>query len=213
MKARRRLGAFILDLFIVVMVAVTLSNLSYLNPYKDKYNECQEELNNVMIDYYGVVTDTSNRNSLNASISFLNDNMFPILIESEKYNVFNLLWYIVIFFLYNCLFAFFNNGQTLGKKFFNLKVVNKGETRVSFGRLMLRNLFIGSSLYYGINLLVIIRIFTSFIMNKYIFFVLFYGIEVLSFILEISLLITLFTSKGTRLTNDIIARTEVIDVK
>lgn len=213
MKARRRLGAFIIDLFIVVMVATTLANLSYLNPYKDKYNECQNELNNVMIDYQGVISDVSSKDSFKTALNYVNDKMVPLLMVLEKYNVFNLIWYVLIFFLYNVLFAYFNNGQTLGKKIFKLKVVNKGENSVSFSRMLIRGLFNGSSLYFGVVIVAIIRIFTSLIMNKYVFLVLFYGIEGLSYILEISLLITLFTSKGTRLTNDIIAKTEVIEVK
>lgn len=213
MKARRRLGAFIIDLFIVVMLATTLANLSYLNPYKDQYNECQNELNNVMIDYQGVISDVSSKDSFKTALNYVNDKMVPLLMVLEKYNVFNLIWYVLIFFLYNVLFAYFNNGQTLGKKIFKLKVVNKGENNVSFSRMLIRGLFNGSSLYFGVVIVVIIRIFTSLIMNKYVFLVLFYGVEGLSYILEISLLITLFTSKGTRLTNDIIAKTEVIEVK
>lgn len=213
MKARRRLGAFIIDLFIVVMLATTLANLSYLNPYKDQYNECQNELNNVMIDYQGVISDVSSKDSFKTALNYVNDKMVPLLMVLEKYNVFNLIWYVLIFFLYNVLFAYFNNGQTLGKKIFKLKVVNKGENNVSFSRMLIRGLFNGSSLYFGVVIVAIIRIFTSLIMNKYVFLVLFYGVEVLSYILEVSLLITLFTSKGTRLTNDIIAKTEVIEVK
>ena len=39
MKIKKRIGAFLLDMFIVILISVTLSNLSYLNPYKDKYTE------------------------------------------------------------------------------------------------------------------------------------------------------------------------------
>lgn len=211
--ARRRLGAFLIDLFIVVMLATALANLSYLNPYKDQYNECQNQLNDLMIEYQGVIMGTSSKDSLKSAVSFVNDKMFPVLMVTEKYNVFNLLWYILIFFLYNVLFAYFNNGATLGKKLFKLRVVNKDCDKVTFSRLAFRSLFNGTSLFYGVNIVVIIRIFTSLIMNKYVFLCLFYGVEVLSYLLEISLLITLFTSKGRRITSDILAKTEVIEVK
>lgn len=50
-------------------------------------------------------------------------------------------------------------------------------------------------------------------MNEGLFLVIFYGIIMTSLLFEISLLVTLFTSKGSRLTSDMIARTEVIEVK
>lgn len=213
MKARKRLGAFLLDLFIVVMLSTTLSNLSYLNPYKDKYNECQNRISDLMIEYEGMIKDISSEYAFTTAVNFVNDKMLPELIVIEKYDVFNVLWYVIIFILYNVIFAYFNNGQTIGKKLFKLRVVNKGEDKVSFIRMFIRSLFTGSSLFYGVTLVAIIRIFTSFIINKYIFLVLLYGLGSLSLILEISLLITLFTSKGSTLISDKIARTEVIDVK
>lgn len=213
MKTKKRLAAFIIDFFIVVFISSTLSGLSYLNPYISDYNKCQLELNDLMIEYQSIVMKTESKDSFVSAINFVNDKMVPKLVVAEKYNVFNLLWYVLIFLLYNVLFAYFNNGQTLGKKLFKLRVVNKGEDKVTFGRLLLKNSFNGSSLYYGIILVAIVRILTACVMNEGLFLVIFYGIIMTSLLFEISLLVTLFTSKGSRLTSDMIARTEVIEVK
>ena len=75
----------------------------------------------------------------------------------------------------------------------------------------MRSLFNGSTFFFGINLVVIIRILLSILSNKLLFLILFYGVESLSLLLEISLLVTLFVSKGSRITSDYIAKTQVID--
>ena len=81
----------------------------------------------------------------------------------EKYNVFNSLWYLIIFMLYNVLFAYFNDGQTLGKKIFKLRVVKKEGEKASIENFLVRSLFNGSTFFFGINLVVIIRIVFSLI--------------------------------------------------
>ncbi len=213
MNTKKRFFAFLLDMFLVLILATSLSNLDYLNPYKDKYENAIKKYNDAMSEYGEVLLTTNSKNSLKDTLNFLKDKMIPPMMEVSKYNLFNSLWYLIIFFLYNVLFAYYNGGQTLGKKVFKIKVVDKGEDKVSFKNLTLRSLFNGSSLFFGVNIIVIIRILISLIPNEFAFMFLIYLVEIISVIYEVIVLISLFTSKGARLTNDIIAKTEVIEVK
>lgn len=212
-NTKKRLGAFILDMFLVLILAVSLSNLDYLNPYKGMYEDALTKYEEAMGDYGEVLLTTTHKNSLKDTLEFLHEKIIPTMMEVSKYNVFNSLWYLIIFFLYNVLFAYYNDGQTLGKKIFKIKVVNMGEDKVSFQRLTLRSLFNGSSIFFGVNIIVILRILISFITNEYAFMILIYLIEAISIIYEVCMLVTLFKNKGARLTNDILAKTEVIEVK
>lgn len=213
MNTKKRFFAFLLDMFLVLILATSLSNLDYLNPYKDKYENAIKKYNDAMSEYGEVLLTTNSKNSLKDTLNFLKDKMIPPMMEVSKYNLFNSLWYLIIFFLYNVLFAYYNGGQTLGKKVFKIKVVDKGEDKVSFKNLTLRSLFNGSSLFFGVNIIVIIRILISLIPNEFAFMFLIYLAEIISVIYEVIVLISLFTSKGATLTNDIIAKTEVIEVK
>lgn len=211
MKIKKRIGAFLLDMFIVMLISVTLSNLSYLNPYKDKYTEASSTYIDLLDEYDELIKNTNPKEYINEVFNFANKKLVPQLMIIEKYNVFNSLWYIIIFILYNVLFAYFNDGQTLGKKIFKLRVVKKDGEKASIGNFLVRSLFNGSTFFFGINLVVIIRILLSILSNKLLFLILFYGVESLSLLLEISLLVTLFVSKGSRITSDYIAKTKVID--
>lgn len=211
MKIKKRIGAFLLDMFIVMLISVTLSNLSYLNPYKDKYTEASSTYIDLLDEYDELIKNTNPKEYVNEVFNFANKKLVPQLMIIEKYNVFNSLWYLIIFMLYNVLFAYFNDGQTLGKKIFKLRVVKKDGEKASIGNFLVRSLFNGSTFFFGINLVVIIRILLSILSNKLLFLILFYGVESLSLLLEISLLVTLFVSKGSRITSDYIAKTKVID--
>lgn len=211
MKIKKRIGAFLLDMFIVMLISVTLANLSYLNPYKDKYTEASSNYIDLLDEYDELIKNTNPKEYVNEVFNFANKKLVPQLMIIEKYNVFNSLWYLIIFMLYNVLFAYFNDGQTLGKKIFKLRVVKKDGEKASIGNFLVRSLFNGSTFFFGINLVVIIRILLSILSNKLLFLILFYGVESLSLLLEISLLVTLFVSKGSRITSDYIAKTKVID--
>lgn len=211
MKIKKRIGAFLLDMFIVMLISVTLANLSYLNPYKDKYTEASSTYIDLLDEYDELIKNTNPKEYINEVFNFANKKLVPQLMIIEKYNVFNSLWYLIIFMLYNVLFAYFNDGQTLGKKIFKLRVVKKDGEKASIGNFLVRSLFNGSTFFFGINLVVIIRILLSILSNKLLFLILFYGVESLSLLLEISLLVTLFVSKGSRITSDYIAKTKVID--
>lgn len=210
---RRRLSAFFLDMLLVIIISVSLSNLSYLNPYKYKYENTVEEYNQVYDEFASSLLSGSSNAFLSTSEvnEYMEENIAPLIQKAEKYNIFYLLWYLGIYLLYFVLFAYFNNGQTLGKKLFKIKVVDKQDKSVSLIKLILRSIFNGSSLYLGLNITIILRILLTLVTNTQNYYSLYMVIRSLSFIFEASMIIIFLIKKGKISTNDLIAGTKVVE--
>lgn len=215
MMLRKRVGAFIIDMLLVCLVAVALGDLSYLNPYKEKYKKASSQYEEVYYEYIAALSkdEGSGFTSVKDLTEYTENAVMPALRKVEKSYIFYALWYLIPYFLYFGVFTYFNNGQTLGKKLFKIKVVNKGSNELSFNRVIRRCLFNGTSLYYGINIIIILRMISTFINDIRVFNYIYYGLEFISIIIELSLVITLFVSKGKKLTNDIFAQTEIVEAK
>lgn len=213
MQIKKRIGAFLLDMLLILFLSVAVSNLSYLNPYKYNYNEAYEEYSTVYQEYISSITSSSSSITTEYTNEYLIDNIIPVLMKVNKYNSFLYIWYLVFYFLYFIIFAYFNNGQTLGKKLFNLKVVNKENNKLSFIRLFIRSLFNGSNMYLGVNICIILKLLLVFISNPTTYYYLNMVISLISYGIEIALFIILMMKSGNTSLNDIIARTKVVEVK
>ena len=124
--------------------------------------------------------------------------------------LFNNIYYLVFSFLYFVLFAYFTNGQTLGKKLFKLKVVRQDGEKVKLSNLMLRTLLSGSSIFMGVNIIVVIQLLLLMIPQNQAYFYAILFSSMISYIIEIIGLVLLF-SKEHRSLDDIIGSTKVID--
>lgn len=211
---RNRISAFLIDMVLVFAISLSLSNLSYLNPYIDNYATSSKEFQEVYSEYLTTLTpDTSGKLDINETYKFMYEKLIPLQMKVEKYNIFYILWYLIIYFLYFVLFAYYTEGQTLGKKLFRIKVVDKDDSKVSFKKLLIRSIFNGSSLVMGLNLLCIIKIFLSFITNIQLYYYSYFIFELLAFGFEVSLVIVFLVKKGYTSTADLLAKTKVIEVK
>lgn len=210
---RRRLSAFFLDMLLVIFISVSLSNLSYLNPYKSQYERTVEEYNQVYDEFSKSLLDSSSSSYIEPTEAnkYMIDNIIPIRMKVDKYNVFYSLWYLIIYFLYFVIFVYFNNGQSLGKKLFKIKVVDKSNNKPSILKLIIRSIFNGSSLYLGLNIMILIRIILPYITSTGGYYYSYTLLSFLALIFEVSLIIIFFVKKGGISTNDLIARTKVIE--
>ncbi len=210
---RKRLSAFFLDMLLVIFVSVCLSNLNYLNPYKYKYESTVDEYNQVYEEYATSILNPTSSSYLGKDEvdQYMIDNIVPLTHKVEKYNIFYLLWYLLIYFMYFVVFAHFNNGQTLGKKLFKIKITDKNGEIPSILKLLFRSIFNGSSLYLGLNITIIMRIILTFISDMEVYYYAYTFLNLAAYIFEFSLVIIFFTKKGHISTNDLIAKTEVIE--
>lgn len=206
---RRRISAFVLDMFLVIFLAISVCSLNYANPYKDSYQETYEEYNNI----YQEVSSSMFEGGSALDDELIINELVPVLHKLQKYNIFLPIWYLVFYILYFVVFAYFNKGQTIGKKLFSLRVVDKDENKASILKMVIRSLFNGSSLYMGINIVILLQILCVFIKDSLIFYQLYIIFSFISLILEIVLIITFLAKKGDRALNDIIAGTKIISLK
>lgn len=212
---KKRLSAFFLDMFLVIFLSICLSGLAYLNPYKDKYESNVEKYDQVYGEFSSSLLDSSSSSYINSTEvnEYMIDNIIPIIKKVNHYNIFYSLWYLVIYFLYFVIFAYFNNGQTLGKKIFKIRVVDKFENKPSILNLTIRSLFNGSRLYLGLNLMIIINMLLPLITDMRTYYYIYISINFLAFVFELSLIIVFLIKKGIISTHDILAKTKVIEDK
>ena len=202
----RRISAFLIDIFLVTFISTIFSSISYVNPfignYKVAYDEYRE---NYKSESESVLTNPTIKNVVDYS-----NKMSKQIYKIDYSMLFNNIYYLVFSFLYFVLFAYFTNGQTLGKKLFKLKVVRQDGEKVKLSNLMLRTFLSGSSIFMGVNIIVIIQLLILMIPQNQVYFYAILFSSMISYVIEIIGLVLLF-SKEHRSLDDIIGSTKVID--
>lgn len=202
----RRISAFLIDVFLVTFVSTIFSSISYVNPFIENYKVAYDEYREIYkSESESVLTNPTIKNVVDYS-----NKMSKQIYKIDYSMLFNNIYYLVFSFLYFVLFAYFTNGQTLGKKLFKLKVVRQDGEKVKLSNLMLRTLLSGSSIFMGVNIIVVIQLLLLMIPQNQVYFYAILFSSMISYVIEIIGLVLLF-SKEHRSLDDIIASTKVID--
>ena len=193
----KRFIAFISDIFIVSIISEALSNVSFINIYKDKYIETYSEYQKV----YDEFVDSK------ITLEKYNSNVIHYNYELSKLSIISNSIYIVIFIAYfvgiNCLYE----GQTLGKKLMNIKIVGENDNKISAWIYLLRTILITG--IFGTFLLTIsILIFKE---NMYYNFS--YIIGLIQYIFQLIVGISIVVNKNGKGLHDLICKTKVIELK
>lgn len=206
---RDRISAFLVDmLFITILVTLT-ANVNYLNPTLYDMQDATEKYYEV----YDKVMEDAEKDPEN-SYKILAKKLAKPIYNLEKTTKYYYLHYLIFVIIYFIIFQFWNNGQTLGKKIFKLRVVNNEDENPSIIQYIVRNLINGSSVVIGLNIVVLIRMICLFIgigANPY--FYTYMISQSLAMVLEGILLITLVFSRKNKALNDYIAGTKVISLR
>ena len=184
----KRIFAYMIDYFIILLV------LSFITANINVGSDITEKVNNLTNEY---------KNG-NITIEEYNEEALPLNYELAKRKLPVNVITCVIIIGYYIVFAYFNKGQTLGKKICKIRVVNDKGERASIWNILIRSLFI-----YGI-----ITTLYSLISINFLDIESFnYSVSVVSVIeslfIVISLLMMLYKKDGRGL-HDIIAKTKVI---
>ncbi len=184
----KRISAYIIDYIIIMLALVAITaSMNINNDVSDKINDLtnQYRSGDITIDEYS-------------------EKIIPLNYELSKRKLPANIATVVVFIGYYVVFAYFNKGQTFGKKICKIKVVNNDGDKPSIWNMLVRSLFI-----YGIitSLYSIVTInFLS--MNDFS-----YSVSVISIIecmfIVITVLMMLYKKDGRGL-HDIIAKTNVI---
>lgn len=202
----RRISAFLIDIFLVTFVSTIFSSILYVNPFIENYKVAYDEYREIYkSESESVLTNPTIKNVVDYS-----NKMSKQIYKIDYSMLFNNIYYLVFSFLYFVLFAYFTNGQTLGKKLFKLKVVRQDGEKLKLSNLMLRTLLSGSSIFMGVNIIVVIQLLLLMIPQNQVYFYAILFSSMISYVIEIIGLILLF-SKEHRSLDDIIGSTKVID--
>lgn len=202
----RRISAFLIDIFLVTFVSTIFSSISYVNPFIENYKVAYDEYREIYkSESESVLTNPTIKNVVDYS-----NKMSKQIYKIDYSMLFNNIYYLVFSFLYFVLFAYFTNGQTLGKKLFKLRVVRQDGEKVKLSNLMLRTFLSGSSIFMEVNIIVVIQLLLLMISQNQVYFYAILFSSMISYVIEIIGLVLLF-SKEHRSLDDIIGSTKVID--
>lgn len=139
----RRLGAYIMDMFIVALISSLFVKIEFINP---KYDEYQKVYNDY-IDYTSEIKGIKDIENDSKLTDFSYD--------LAKTGVTTSIISLIVTTLYFVGFQYLNRGQTLGKKVFKIKVVDGENKRVKLYQLLVRSLLINSILTSLISILAV----------------------------------------------------------
>lgn len=192
---KRRLKAYIFDYLFIMILIVMVGQLKILNPYYDKY---VEEYDN----YVNIVEriDVNKPMNIFSNIEYINSYQ-----KIMKYSVFVNVESIVCYLLYFVGFQKWNKGQTLGKKLFKIKIVDKNNNNPKTWQYLVR-----SGVLYNVfvSILLVISVFLlqgkSFLMISTI-------LNILGNALVYGCLIMCLLRKDGRGLHDLLSKTMVVE--
>ncbi len=189
----KRIVAYFLDIIFVGLLVSSLASISFINPDYDEYEANALEFTNYMEETEDIET------------IYTSDEYIEFQYNSANYGKVNFIITAVIYFAYFVFFQKYNNGQTLGKKIFKIKVVDKDSNNVSLINIIIRSLFIHTILSQ-----IILFIFIMFMNAENYLFNANIVNNAFSVILIICL-ITMMIRPDKRGIHDLIGHTEVIE--
>lgn len=191
----RRISAYIADFLLVSIIASLFSEIYILNPNYDEYidlsNEYLEYVESVSLENTSI--DLEKMNKYTYEISYL--------------GVYISIITLVVNFLYFVIFQYFNNGKTVGKAIFNLKIKPNNSKKLKIYQLIIRYSILISLLTSLISIIVIFKLPMNACINAL------SVIQTLDDALIISCILMILFRKDNRGLHDLISNTCVADDK
>lgn len=130
----RRLGAYLIDVIIIMIVS---SLFTRFLPNNDEINKLNSANANLLSDYTEILQE--------GDVDKIND--YSILITDYNYELNKLSLYtnlstIVLYLLYFVVFQGYNNGQTVGKRLLKIEVVDNDDNNPTFKQLLIRGIIL-----------------------------------------------------------------------
>lgn len=125
----KRCGAYIIDVIIVFLISALITSFI---PVSQKAETISENI----IDLSTGVSENK------IALEKYNDELQNLNYELIKETVIVSLANIVVYLLYFVVYPVYNNGQTVGKKLFKLKIINKNNEPLNMNNLLVRTLIL-----------------------------------------------------------------------
>lgn len=204
-KTFRRVAAFFFDLLAIFFLSQVLS-MSFLNPNYESSLEFSAEYREKLYELEEYIKEGDEEKQALAFDEFTDFYKNSIL-KTSKLNVYSDSISILLIIVYFVFLVHFFDGQTIGKKFMRLKVVDKSGVPANRWQLFLRTITIYSVPFTLINTM------SAFAFDKEIFVYIYSMLYLLSFGIELTLIITLVFTQDNRGIHDILSKTKVIEVE
>ncbi len=191
----RRISAYIADFLLVSVIVALFSEIYIINPYYDEYLD----LSNEYLEY----VESISLNESNLDIEKLNKYTYDL----SYYSVYISIISLIVNILYFVVFQYFNNGRTIGKAIFKLRIKNNKNKALKIYQLLFRYCIL---LNIITSIISIVAIFTL-SMNA--------CINVMSFVqtiddtLMLSCILMMTLRSDNRGLHDLVAGTSVISEK
>ena len=137
----KRVVAYIIDYFIVALIASLFARVHILNP---QYDEYMKEYQNYTESLKEIMTDESGAEKLESM-------SYDLAKKSININIISL----VVSVIYFVGFQFINKGQTLGKKILKLKLIDTENEKLKFYQVLLNSAVINNLVTTGLTILFI----------------------------------------------------------
>ena len=193
----KRIGAYLIDYFFISILVIMFSQIKVINPFYDKYLDNYEKYQEVMDN-----TDVDNIGDIYKNQDYLVSYQNVI-----KYGSFVSVMSMLCYLLYFVGFQKWNKDQSLGKKIFGLKVVDKNEKSPSVWRYILRTM-----LLYNLFVTILI-IVLAFILGSKAFLISSIVINIIGYIFLYSNFLVFIFRKDNQAVHDIIVGTKVVEVE
>lgn len=131
-----RFIAYFIDILIISILAFVVSKINFINPNAYKYEKTYEEF----AQYSNQIAQ--NTSEINSIDDIITPKFKNYAYSIEKYGLSYTISEVVIVVLYFSLFAYFNNGSTIGQKLMRLKVVNNDDQKPSYVTFLVRSLIV-----------------------------------------------------------------------
>ena len=201
----KRIGAYLIDVFLVLIVSSMFSNIPVLNPYLDEYTELSDEYINIFNST--VPTETENISDV-VNITTLLENetlMEDMTYKTAYYGVYVNIIAIVLSVLYFVVFQYFNDGKTIGKAIFGIKVVTDDMKKPKMTSFLIRSLIV-NRIAVDIAGVILIRLASEAAFKEYS-----YILDVIGFGLILASFLLMVFREDAKGLHDLLAKTAVIN--
>lgn len=188
----RRFFAYIIDIFIVLVIA---NLITMFIPISEKTQDYYKELQTTQKKMYDKEIDVKEYTDI-----VLEDNY-----NISKGTVLISLTSIIIYILYFVVYQVYNNGQTVGKKLMKIKVKSITDEPLSINTMLFRALIIYGIAANIINLILIL------LLKKELYLSISNTISIIQSLTVIISVFMILFSKQKRGIHDIITKTEVVN--
>lgn len=192
----KRLGAYVIDILLVSIIAAIISNIGTINYQKDKYLSTYDKAIKITEKYQNREIEKDEYTKELSKISY----------KLEKNSSISTIISIAVLLGYFGIFQYSKNGKTLGKKIFKLQIV-KTKNDLNLINFLLRSLILNNIIF---NISKLILLYT---LNQNTYMNISSYITNIQMIFQLLIIVSMLISKEGRGIHDYIAGTKVIDLK